>query len=360
MNDKSLFRRDCIMGYVVPVYDEEYLRYKQAEKAELKRAERSNEAIKILCGSAGKDKPEDKKRDTYTKADNSLFMTYGKPEPVALYDGRYDASNYNFSLYFSHYNDPKALLDAYNFSRHSVQVGAHSFMSVSSGNGEVKSLGFIYNGVVQHIPLYAMPKIDPATCPEIKAYNNHLSISDRSYYSYKATSGKSYVCVSSDRSFQHAPSEAERIREEEKTSGKCCTDLKEVGGICNLVTCLKSGYGTLYNNGDNAKNLKIYMDRLGIKPGVFTVENGEQEFIYHYDKNHGKIRLLCKPHRFLTTNYVEKGYSVGDKAYIYGLECTVGEDGFLIFPQKIEYTDYRCKFFKDSAEKTWDELSHAT
>lgn len=48
------------MGYVVPVYDEEYLRYKQAEKAELKRAERSNEAIKILCGSAGKDYPEAK------------------------------------------------------------------------------------------------------------------------------------------------------------------------------------------------------------------------------------------------------------------------------------------------------------
>ena len=33
MTDKSLFRGDCIMGYVVPVYDEEYLRYKQSEKA---------------------------------------------------------------------------------------------------------------------------------------------------------------------------------------------------------------------------------------------------------------------------------------------------------------------------------------
>ena len=41
---------------------------------------------------------------------------------------------------------------------------------------------------------------------------------------------------------------------------------------------------------------------------------------------------------------IKSGYKVGDVFNVYGMECRVGEDGHLVFPDELTFTEYKIDY----------------
>ena len=47
---------------------------------------------------------------------------------------------------------------------------------------------------------------------------------------------------------------------------------------------------------------------------------------------------------------IRSGYKVGDVFNVYGMKCRVGEDGHLVFPNELTFTEYKIDEYKKLPE----------
>ena len=253
------------------------------------------QAIKKLLGKKNKNR-NTKQRDTFSYSKNSPYTMYTESKTVAVsYRQDMYAMQLNFSFYFEHANDPKALLKAFDFSDHHIQVSSNCSQGLNTGmvasNGvscaQFAAEGFIYNGVVQHIPIYAIPRmIDKTVYPDISAIDNTITINDNDYCRYTDSKGNTFLCTMRDGLLSRAYSESVIEEAAWKDSGykTGLRDTKQLNDVITFINGLSKG--ARYHSFD----VKAVCENLNIKPGFFSIEIGGEKRNFYYDESTGKIK----------------------------------------------------------------------
>ena len=273
------------------------------------------------------------KRDTLSIPNNTKIFT--KDGIAALIDGTPIPEESQLIFYFENYNNPKAILDAVNFGK-----------KVSCGyNPDFKEFGITrieVDGKLQIIPNYAVPKMTAKGLSEIKAVNNTLTLSNKSYYSWTACDGKTYPWAVRDGRIGWAKSELMLSYDDIPDSTGYRREMFFSGKILSALA--KGGSGLLIFD---KKDILDVCEHVGIETGFFTVDAGAGTHHY-YLKESGKVENIDTWIDNLNSkNWMEHGFKEGDVFSVFGNEYTLDSEGYLHVSKDDTFTSYEIVYPKN-------------
>lgn len=252
--------------------------------------------------------------------DQSIFqyIAHGtKQEKKGLVDSLVGIDRERLSFYHANKDNPRALLDAINFFE-----GLHG----TDNNGDF----WLGEGYEQIIPRSAIPRIKTESLPELKATNNKLCLSSKSYVSYTSKGGVAFACAVGKQDLGLAHTESMFWLE----SGRGATkDYKEMFSTASVIGGLiRDSINGLYWT--PKADVRQALANVGIKPGKFSISvDGEERTYYLYEN--GKVITekvaLNLVDRYNRMNFL-KGHSVGDEVTVFGRKYKIDEDGHIHVP----------------------------
>ena len=286
---------------------------------------RQRAVLQLLSGTGS-----GKSRDNLSIS--SEARNFSRENIVALVDRSANVSKEELSYYFEHYNDSRAILDAINFSA-----------GVSCGyNPAFKDYGvlrFNYNGSRQIIPNYAVPKMSAGSLPEMRAVNNTLVLDDKSYYAWTAPSGRRYSWAVFNGYIGWAASESMLAEDMDRGENSDRWKMSKAGGILTALAQGRNPWG-LYSR----KEVLSTCEKVGIKPGFFSIDAGAGKHTYILQEFGGVIDVDKNIARWNNMNWIEVGYKEGDTFSIYGNEYTVDSSGHIHVSEDDMFTEMNVKF----------------
>lgn len=232
---------------------------------EMRKAQRASVAMKHMFGYG-----KNTSRDTYTHSENSPYLTYTAVEPVAIIDN-FMFSPLQFRTYLDNFDNPSALLDIINFSPyHESAFGA---------NWEYGVLCFGENtSTKQVIPNYAIPRMNPENYSPLRATNNTLSLSDRSYRTLYSSSGDSYVMTINNKKISYAPTESAYDFGAKRINTKNSPGAKEREYTRKILNALIRGR---HIDGYLKPEVQKVLSNLGFNPGKIRICVGDETNMYY-------------------------------------------------------------------------------
>ena len=284
---------------------------------------RQRAALQLLSGAGS-----GRSRDSFTIS--SEARKFSRESIVALVDKSANVSREELSYYFANYNNSRAILDAINFSE-----------GVSRGyNPAFKDYGVIRfecNGNRQIIPNYAVPKMNAGSLPGIHAVNNSLVLDNRSYYAWTASNGSRYAWSVNNGMIGYVQSE--KLLAE----GNSRNYEAEMGKAGNILTALAQGRD-LWNELYSRKEVLSTCEKVGIKPGFFSVDAGAGKHTYILQES-GDVINVSKEIKYLSsTNWINAGYKEGDTFSVYGNEYVIDSSGHIHVSEDDTFTGMKVKF----------------
>ena len=284
---------------------------------------RQRAALQFLSGAGS-----GRSRDSFTIS--SEARKFSRESIVALVDKSANVSREELSYYFANYNNSRAILDAINFSE-----------GVSRGyNPAFKDYGVIRfecNGNRQIIPNYAVPKMNAGSLPGIHAVNNSLVLDNRSYYAWTASNGSRYAWSVNNGRIGYVQSE--KLLAE----GNSRNYEAEMGKAGNILTALAQGRD-LWNELYSRKEVLSTCEKVGIKPGFFSVDAGAGKHTYILQES-GDVINVSKEIKYLSsTNWINAGYKEGDTFSVYGNEYVIDSSGHIHVSEDDTFTGMKVKF----------------
>ena len=284
---------------------------------------RQRAALQFLSGAGSV-----RSRDSFTIS--SEARKFSRESIVALVDKSANVSREELSYYFANYNNSRAILDAINFSE-----------GVSRGyNPAFKDYGVIRfecNGNRQIIPNYAVPKMNAGSLPGIHAVNNSLVLDNRSYYAWTASNGSRYAWSVNNGRIGYVQSE--KLLAE----GNSRNYEAEMGKAGNILTALAQGRD-LWNELYSRKEVLSTCEKVGIKPGFFSVDAGAGKHTYILQES-GDVINVSKEIKYLSsTNWINAGYKEGDTFSVYGNEYVIDSSGHIHVSEDDTFTGMKVKF----------------
>ena len=284
---------------------------------------RQRAALQLLSGAGS-----GRSRDSFTIS--SEARKFSRESIVALVDKSANVSREELSYYFANYNNSRAILDAINFSE-----------GVSRGyNPAFKDYGVIRfecNGNRQIIPNYAVPKMNAGSLPGIHAVNNSLVLDNRSYYAWTASNGSRYAWSVNNGRIGYVQSE--KLLAE----GNSRNYEAEMGKAGNILTALAQGRD-LWNELYSRKEVLSTCEKVGIKPGFFSVDAGAGKHTYILQES-GDVINVSKEIKYLSsTNWINAGYKEGDTFSVYGNEYVIDSSGHIHVSEDDTFTGMKVKF----------------
>lgn len=266
------------------------------------------------------------KRDTVSIPKNTKIFT--REGIAALIDATPIPEESQLTFYFENYNNPQAILDAVNFGK-----------KVSCGyNPNFKEFGVIRledSGRLQIVPNYAIPQITTNGLSEIKAVDNTLVLSNKSYYSWTACDGKTYPWTVNDGRIKWAKSESLLSDKDipDRTGGH--REMSVSGSVLSALA--KGGSGLLIFD---KKDILDVCEHVGIDKGFFTVDAGAGTHHY-YLKDSGKVENIdSEIDNLNSTNWIKLGYKQGDVFSVFGNEYALDSEGYLHISKEDVFTCY--------------------
>lgn len=252
--------------------------------------------------------------------DQSIFqyITHGtKQEKKGPVDSLVGIDRERFSFYLENRNNPRALLDAINFFE-----GLHG----TDNNGDF----WLGEGYEQIIPKSAIPRIKTEALPELKATNNKLCLSSRSYVSYTSKGGVAFACAVGKQNLMLASTESAFWFESRRRATKDYKEMfKTTLVIGNLIADSTNGlYWT------PKADVRQALANVGIKPGKFSISiDGEERTYYLYEDGRVDTEKVALDlvDRYNRMNFL-KGHSVGDEVTVFGRKYKIDEDGHIHVP----------------------------
>lgn len=291
---------------------------------------RQRAVLQFLSGTGG-----GKSRDSFTISSEARKLS--KESIVALVDKSANVSREELSYYFANYNNPRAILDAINFSE-----------GVSCGyNPEFKDYGvmrFNYNGSRQIIPNYAVPKMSAGALPGIHAVNNSLILEDKSYYAWTTPSGRRYPLAVHNGHIGWASSEAFLMMGDDTNRGEI-SDRREMGKAGDILSRLAQGrepWEELYSR----EEVLATCEKVGITTGFFSIDAGAGKHTFILRESGDVINVNNNIVRWNGMNWIEVGYKEGDTFSIYGNEYAVDSSGHIHVSADDAFTSTEVKYPK--------------
>ena len=270
---------------------------------------RQKAALQLLSGTGS-----GKKRDSLSIS--SSARSFSKESIAALVDKSANVSASELSYYFANYNNPRAILDAINFGSH-VECGFNPDFK------DYGAMSFIHNGSRQVVPIYAVPKINTSPLPGIHAVNNSLVLKNKSYYAWTASDGRRYPWAVNNGYIGWAVSESlltENMNPRERDS-RC--EMSKAGNILSNLAQGGEPWEGLYSR----KEVLATCEKVGIKPGFFTVDAGAGKYTYILRESGDVISVDKNIERWNNMNWIGAGYKEGDIFSIYGNEYAIDSSG---------------------------------
>ena len=267
-------------------------------------------ALRILAGAGSN------RQDTLSISNSA--RSFSKESIAALIDKSANVTASELSFYFANYNNPSAILDAINFGT-----------NVTCGyNPEFKDYGvmnFEYNGSRQIVPNYAVPKINTSTLSGIHAVNNSLVLNNKSYYVWTASDGRRYPWAVNNGYIGWAVSES--LVAENTNRGEASSRW-EMGKAGDILTHLAQG-SSLWDELYSRKEVLSTCEKVGIKPGFFSIDAGAGKHTYILQESGSVINVSKNITRWNNMNWIEIGYKEGDTFSIYGNEYAIDSSGHI-------------------------------
>ncbi|MBR1853135.1 MAG: hypothetical protein IJ794_08345 [Lachnospiraceae bacterium] len=267
-----------------------------------------------------------------------MANSFSKESLLAVIDGCTNINKEQFAFYFEHYNDSQGILDAINFGRITGEGG------YIEGKFPIGVLGFLdEKGNRCAVPNYAIAKMNPSRYPEMKAANGQLVLKNKSYCSFRAMDGKSYVMSVCNGRLQWAHSEAwldtpDRGVRKVQAGNNPSWDMRKTGNILSALAQGKSPF--VDNKADTIEALK----RIGVTAGKFTIDAGAGRHNWMIMPNGVTLNLDQRVDFYNVTNWIDRGYKEGDVFNIYGCEYTVGSDGHIRVSAEDPFTTTEVKY----------------
>lgn len=275
------------------------------------RQTRQINALRYMLGTDGGDK-----KDSVFISESA--KSFSREQVVALVDSCANTSANQLTFYLENYNNPQGILDAINFGK-----------GVSCGyNPDFKDFGvmnFEYDGSKQIVPIYAIPKMNANSLQEIRAIDNTLKLESKSYYSFTASNGRAYPWAVNEGHVGWARTESLLSFPDGgmQISAACRQEMCQVKGI--LSELARGESLSIY---DNANILKT-CEKIGIHPGFFSIDAGAGKHNYYLNESGKVFNLDEKIERLNKTNWIERGYSEGDKFCVFGNEYFIDASGYI-------------------------------
>lgn len=264
-------------------------------------------ALRILSQTGGI------RRDSLSISNRA--KSFSKDRIAALIDRSANVSAGELSYYFANYNNPSAILDAINFGEH-----------VSCGyNPEFKDYGamyFTHNGIRQVVPIYAVPKINANSLPGIHAENNSLVLKNKSYYAWTGLNGSRYAWSVNNGLIGYVFSES-LLADNMGTNYR-----REMGKAGDILSTLAQGR-SLWNELYSRKEVLSTCEKVGIKPGFFSIDAGAGKHTYILRESGDVIDVDKNIERWNHINWIGSGYKEGDTFSIYGNEYAIDSSGHI-------------------------------
>ena len=246
---------------------------------------------------------------------SSRARSFSKQSIAALIDKSANVSESELSYYFANYNNPSAILDAINFGEH-----------VSCGyNPDFKDYGAVYfthNGIRQVVPIYAVPKINANSLPGIHAVNNSLVLKNKSYYSWTGINGSRYAWEVKNGIIGYAQSESLLA---ENMGTNYMREMGKAGGILSTLAQGRSLWDELYSR----KEVLSTCEKVGIKPGFFSIDAGAGKHTYILQESGNVINVDKEINNLNNTNWIRAGYKEGDTFSVFGNEYAIDNSGHI-------------------------------
>ena len=305
-------RESSMVRNVADVYQSE--QYRVATR----NAKRAQGALNILSNSV-------RYGETDTVHISDTAQSFSKQSIVALIDKSANTSAQELSFYFSNYNNMEAILDAINF-------GGNVACGYNPDFKEYGVISFDYHGSRQHVPNYAVPKINSALLSGICANNNLLVLSNQSYYSWITSSGGRFTWTVNNGKIGWAASESLLA---ENTNQKGTNYKWEMRKASNILTALAQGK-SLY--GYDKKEVLSVCEKVGLTPGVISVDAGAGRHRYILQENGKIVNVDKKIEQLNHINWLEAGYQEGDIFSVYGKEYAVDGNGYINVSTEEKFT----------------------
>ena len=286
---------------------------------------RQRAALQLLSGAGS-----GRSRDSFTISSDA--RKFSRERIAALVDKSANVSREELSYYFEHYNDGRAILDAINFGTH-VECGY---------NPEFKDYGvmcFDYNGSRQIVPNYAVPKINANSLPSIHAENNSLVLKNKSYYAWTASNGSRYAWAVNNGMIGCARSES-MLAENNGTNYK--SEMRKASGIIAALAQGESLWDVLHSK----KEVLATCEKVGIKPGFFSIDAGAGKHTYILQESGDVINVDNNIARWNNRNWIGSGYKEGDTFSIYGNEYAIDSSGHIHVSVDDTFTSTEVKYPK--------------
>ncbi len=296
------------------------LHSKKTNKLARKRA-----ALQLLSGTG-----KSKKRDSFTISSDA--RKFSREHIAALVDKSANVSASELSYYFANYNNPSAILDAINFGEH-VECGY---------NPDFKDYGamyFDYNGSRQVVPIYAVPKINANSLPGIRAVNNSLVLKNKSYYAWTGVNGSRYAWSVNSGIIGYTLSES-LLAENRGTNYRM-----EMGKAGDILSAMARGRD-LWNVSYSRKEVLATCEKVGIKPGFFSIDAGAGKHTYILRESGDVINVDNEIKNWNSINWIGHGYKEGDTFSIYGNEYVIDSSGHIHVSVDDTFTSTEVKYPK--------------
>ena len=269
---------------------------------------RQKAALQLLSGTGN-----GKKRDSLSIS--SSARSFSKESIAALIDKSANVSASELSYYFANYNNSSAILDAINFGTN-VECGY---------NPDFKDYGAVYftlNGIRQAVPIYAVPKINANSLPGIHAVNNSLVLKNKSYYAWTGINGSRYAWEVKNGIIGYAQSESLLA---DNMGTNYMREMGKAGGILSTLAQGRSLWNELYSR----KEVLSTCEKVGIKPGFFSIDAGAGKHTYILRESGDVINVDKNVERWNNINWIGSGYKEGDTFSIYGNEYAIDSSGHI-------------------------------
>ena len=173
--------------------------------------------------------------------------------------------------------------------------------------------------------------------PGIHAVNNSLVLDNRSYYAWTASNGSRYAWSVNNGRIGYVQSE--KLLAE----GNSRNYEAEMGKAGNILTALAQGRD-LWNELYSRKEVLSTCEKVGIKPGFFSVDAGAGKHTYILQES-GDVINVSKEIKYLSsTNWINAGYKEGDTFSVYGNEYVIDSSGHIHVSEDDTFTGMKVKF----------------
>jgi hypothetical protein len=199
---------------------------------------------------------------------------------------------------------------------------------------------FDLNGNRQVVPDYAVSKMNTGTLSGIRATNNSLVLSNKSYYSWTASNGGKYTWSVNDGRISWVTSESLLAENTNQEGTNYKWEMQKASNILSDLAQGKSVWGYLYSN----EEVLSVCEKVGISPGFFSIDAGAGKHTYLLQESGKTINVDAKIKQLNDINWIEIGYKEGDTFSVYGKEYAIDSSGHINVSAEDEFTSTEIKY----------------